>query len=368
MAYTTINDSSAHFHIQLYTGTGSLNSVTNDANAGDFKPDWIQIKNRSQAWSNIVFDSSRGTNKALYTPASDGDVTSNARGYVSAFNTDGFTVGAGSSGSDNVNTNGNNYVAWQWKANGGTTVSNSNGSITSTVQANTTAGFSIVLYTGNETSGATVGHGLSGAPDVVIGKRREGTGYWIVSSNNLDTQGTTGGSPDAPRNMYFNTQDAAQNDKIVRAINATTFEISNSSSMNANTDDMVAYCFKAIKGFSHFGHYRGNGNADGKFTYTGFKPAYVVIKKSSGAGNWYTYDTERNGSSGPDTNQAHRILYLNDSSAEVDISDRGIDMVSNGFKARNTLDNVNLSGDEYFYMAFATHPFVSSAGVPTTAK
>jgi hypothetical protein len=362
MAYTTINDSSAHFQTKIYTGNGSSGTAhTNDGNA-NLQPDYVWIKNRSSSTDNVNFDSSRGATKNVRSNTDAAESTNS--NFLQAFSTDGFTVGD----SARVNTNGNNYVAWQWKANGGTTVSNSNGSITSTVQANTTAGFSIVLYTGNETTGATVGHGLSGAPDVVIGKRRVGTGYWIISSNNLDTNGTTGGSPDAPRNMYFNTQDAGQSDKIVRAINATTFEISNSNSMNANTDAMLAYCFKAIKGFSHFGHYRGNGNADGKFTYTGFKPAWVMIKKSSGTGNWYIYDTERNGSSGSNTNQAHKILYANDTSGEVDNSDRGIDMISNGFKARNTLDNVNLSGDEYFYMAFATHPFVSSAGIPVTAR
>ena len=362
MAYTTINDSSAHFQIKLYTGNGSSGTAhTNDGNA-NLQPDYVWIKNRSTATDNVNFDSSRGATKNVRSNTDAAESTNS--NFLQAFSTDGFTVGD----SARVNTNGDNYVAWQWKANGGTTVSNSNGAITSTVQANTTAGFSIVLYTGNETSGATVGHGLSGAPDVVIGKRRVGTGYWIISSNNLDTNGTTGGSPDAPRNMYFNTQDAAQSDKIVRAINATTFEISNSNSMNANTDAMLAYCFKAIKGFSHFGHYKGNGNADGKFTYTGFKPAWVMIKKSSQTGNWYIYDTERNGSSGSNTNQAHKIVYANDTSAEVDNSDRGIDMISNGFKARNTLDNINLSNEEYFYMAFATHPFVSSAGIPVTAR
>ena len=361
MAYTTINDSSAHFQNMLYTGNASSNAITNTGNS-NLKPDFLWLKARDESQPATIRDSSRGTSEYLYTTNNNAAATNS---YLTSYNTDGFTLNA----TDNeVNGNGNTYVAWQWKANGGTTASNSNGSITSTVQVNNTAGFSIVLYTGNETSGATVGHGLSGAPDVVIGKRRVGSGYWIISSNNLDTNGTTGGSPDAPRNMYFNTQDAAQSDKIVRAINATTFEISNSNSMNANTDAILAYCFKAIKGFSHFGHYTGNGDADGPFIYTGFKPAWVMIKKSSGTGNWYMYDTERNGASGPNTNQAHRILYANDSSGEVNNSDRGIDMISNGFKARNTLDNVNLSGDVYFYMAFASSPFVSSAGVPTTAR
>jgi hypothetical protein len=295
--------------------------------------------------------------------STDAEVTNNSRGYVSAFGTDGFTVGAGSAGSDQVNTNGQNYVAWQWKCNGGTTSSNSNGSITSTVQVNTTAGFSIVLYTGNETSGATVGHGFSSAPDVVIGKRRVGTGYWIVSSNDLDAQGTTGGSPDAPRNMYFNSTDQAQSDKIVRAINATTFEISNSNSMNANTDAMVAYCFKKVQGYSHFGHYEGNGDDDGPFVYTGFKPAYLMIKRSDGANSWYIFDNKRDDYQNPVSD----ILESNDPAAENANTPR-LDYTANGFKMRVSPNALNADGATYFYMAFAESPFVSSAGVPTTAK
>ena len=363
MAYTTIDDPSAHFQTKIYTGNGSSGTAhTNDGNA-NLQPDYVWIKNRSTSTDNVNFDSSRGATKNV---RSNTDATESTNSnFLQAFSTDGFTVGD----SARVNTNGDNYVAWQWKANGGTTSSNSSGTITSTVQANTTAGFSIVLYTGNATEDATVGHGLSSAPDVVITKRRSGgTAYWIVSSNNLDTNGTTGGSPDSPRNMYFNTQDAAQSDRIIRQINATTVNLQSQASANASGSNYLLYCYKAIKGFSHFGHYTGNGNADGAFIYTGFKPAWVMIKKSSGTGNWYIYDTERNGSSGSNTNQAHRILYANDSSGEVDNSDRGIDMISNGFKTRNTLDNVNLNGDEYFYMAFATHPFVSSAGIPTTAR
>ena len=363
MAYTTIDDPSAHFQTKIYTGNGSSGTAhTNDGNA-NLQPDYVWIKNRSTSTDNVNFDSSRGATKNV---RSNTDATESTNSnFLQAFSTDGFTVGD----SARVNTNGDNYVAWQWKANGGTTSSNSSGTITSTVQANATAGFSIVLYTGNATEDATVGHGLSSAPDVVITKRRSGgTAYWIVSSNNLDTNGTTGGSPDSPRNMYFNTQDAAQSDRIIRQINATTVNLQSQASANASGSNYLLYCYKAIKGFSHFGHYTGNGNADGAFIYTGFKPAWVMIKKSSGTGNWYIYDTERNGSSGSNTNQAHKIVYANDTSGEVDNSDRGIDMISNGFKTRNTLDNVNLNGDEYFYMAFATHPFVSSAGIPTTAR
>ena len=167
MAYTTINDPSAHFHIQLYTGTGSLHSITNNANAGDFKPDWIQIKNRSAAWSNIVFDSSRGVNKALFTPATD-----------------------------SVNTNGQNYVAWQWKANGGTTSTDTTGASSAagyntTIQVNQTAGFSIVRWNGAFDQGNgryNLGHGLGKIPDFVVIKNRDQTGDWYVHHKNIDNK------------------------------------------------------------------------------------------------------------------------------------------------------------------------------------
>ena len=168
MAYTTVDDGSAHFHTQLYTGDGSSsNAITNDANAGDFKPDWIWIKNRTTAVNHVLHDSSRGASKRLYSNATDAESTTV---NFSSFDTDGFTFGGGG---QSYNDSSKNYVAWQWKANGGTTSSNSNGSITSTVQANTTAGFSIVTYVSNNTEGATFGHGLSSAPDVVIVKGRD---------------------------------------------------------------------------------------------------------------------------------------------------------------------------------------------------
>ena len=132
--------------------------------------------------------------------------------------------------------------------------------------------------------------------------------------------------------------------------------------------EVIAYCFKNIQGYSKFGSYTGNNSTDGPFVYTGFKPAYVWIKRTDSTGNWYIYDTERNGSSGPNTNQAHKIVYLNDSSSEVDNTTRGIDMISHGFKVRNTLGDTNADGGTYVYAAFASSPFVSSAGVPTTAR
>ena len=359
MAYTTIDDSSVYFQTKVYTGNGADGTAhTNDGNA-NLQPDFAWIKRRSPAQDNVLFDSSRGPTKNLRSNTDAAESTNS--NFLQSFNTDGFTVGT----SARVNNNGDSYVAWQWKCNGGTTASNSNGTITSTVQINTTAGFSIVLYTGNETSGATVGHGFSSAPDVVIIKRRVGSGYWIVNSNDLDTQGTTGGTPDAPRNLYFNTTDQAQSDKICQAINATTFTISNSNSSNANNDAFLAYCFKEVKGYSKFGHYIGNGQNDGPFIYTGFKPAWLLVKVSGGVGanNWFIIDNKRDTYQNPFSD----LMLVDETTAENADTPRG-DFLSNGFKWQVYPNAFNAGDGQYFYMAFAESPFVSSAGVPTTAK
>ena len=359
MAYTTIDDPSVYFQTKVYTGNSADGTAhTNDGNA-NLQPDFAWVKRRSPAQDNVLFDSTRGPTKNLRSNTDA--VESTNSNFLQSFNTDGFTVGT----SARVNNNGDSYAAWQWKCNGGTTSTNSSGSINSNVQVNTTAGFSIVLYPGNETAGATVGHGFSSAPDVIIGKRRNGaTGYWIVSSNNLDAQGTTGGSPDAPRNMYFNTTDNAQSDKICQAINATTFTISSSNAMDANTNDFIAYCFKEVKGYSKFGHYIGNGDNDGAFIYTGFKPAWLMVKASSGgANNWFIIDNKRDSYQNPFSD----LMLVDETTAENADTPRG-DLLSNGFKWRTNPAAFNGNGSSYFYMAFAESPFVSSAGVPTTAK
>jgi len=354
MAYTTINNPSAHFHTQLYTGTGSLNSVTNDANAGNFKPDWLYIKNRSASWSGIVTDSTRGVNKSLFTPATDAQVTNNARGYVSAFNTDGFTVGAGSSGSDSVNTNGNNYVGWQWKANGGTTATNNAGSISSTVQANTTAGFSIVKWTSDGNNGRTVGHGLGVKPTVIITKNLSATSDWLSFFEEAGVD----------KYLKLNSSSAVSTsaDMFGGGAQATAvFTIGQSAAGYSNGNDIIAYVFAPIQGYSKFGKYTGNGNADGPFVYTGFKPAWVMLKRSSGAADWNIFDNKR-----PGYNETNARLRANDSTAES-TSDAGVDLLSNGFKCRLGSE-FNANSTTNIYMAFAENPLVATNGVPTTAR
>ena len=356
MAYTTIDDPSAHFHTQLYTGNGaSSHSITNDANAGDFKPDWLWVKNRSSSGGtgpNIVFDTTRGNTKDLHVNNDEAEHTNS--NVLLSFDTDGFSVGT----SGVVNNNTDNFVAWQWKANGGTTSSNNDGSYTSTVQANTTAGFSIVKY-GDATSfsastPATVGHGLGKAPKWVIIKNLDGTRDWGVHHAGLT---------DAQKIIYLNLTNAEANSSGFMnstAPSSTVFTVNTLNVANGNNLEYIAYCFAEIQGYSKFGSYAGNNSADGPFVYTGFTPAWVMIKRTDGGtNNWPIWDYERGVYNG-----ARAELYANLSNAEA--TDTAIDILSNGFKLRNASTEWN-NGTNYIYMAFAKHPFVSSKGAPTTA-
>jgi|9_EtaG_2_1085328.scaffolds.fasta_scaffold14827_2 hypothetical protein len=364
MAYTTIDDPSVYFQTQLYTGDGnSTKAITNTGNS-DLQPDWLWIKNRSSSGGtgpNMIFDSTRGPTKDLHVNNSEAEHTNS--NTCKSFNTDGFTVGDGGV----VNNNTDNFVAWQWKANGGTTSSNTDGSITSTVQANTTAGFSIVTYTGTGST-ATVGHGLGVKPSVIIIKARteptggvhfgSDQGNWIVYH-----QGTAS-DPETDL-LLLNEYDAAvdstghMNDT---APTTSVFTIHTNVDVNESSDTYVAYCFAEKQGYSKFGSYTGNGNADGAFIYTGFKPAWVILKRSSGIADWNIFDNKR-----PNAfNEANGRLRANDNTTES-TSDAGVDLLSNGFKCRLGSE-FNASSTTNIYMAFAEHPFVSSKGVPTTAR
>ena len=352
MAYTTIDDPSAHFHTQLWTGNGGNQSITNDANAGDFKPDWIWTTSRSNAYNNGMFDSSRGVQKEITSNQANAEAT--LSGGVNSFDTDGFTFNGAS-----YNTNGYTFVGWQWKANGGTTSSNSNGSITSTVQANTTAGFSIVTYAGSN-SASTVGHGLGAVPEVIFVKNRDASANWksyhkpISETHTLSLNGTGAKSDQESFNDTAPT--------------STVFSLlGNTDNVNRSGENFVAYCFTPIKGYSKFGKYKGNATSgdDGAFVYTGFKPAWIMVKSSSNSGQeWVIFDNKR------DTfNEMDAWLYANETTAEDSGGDeREVDFVSNGFKFRNAGGPTSYSGRDYIYLAFAEHPFVSSEGVPVTAR
>ena len=354
MAYTNIDDPSAYFQTALYTGNGTGQTITNDGNS-DLKPDFLWFKNRSETVANTLWDSSRGITKFLVSEQTAADYTNPAGYELTSFNTDGFGLGIHNTAGINQSSS-YNYVAWQWKANGGTTASNTDGDITSTVQVNSDAGFSIVTYTGNFTATQTVGHGLGVRPDVVIIKNRDTAVDWVVWTSKL----TSGNM------LKLNATDAqGSSSRIYQAgFTTSTFGIGANNSVNKSGDDLIAYCFAEKQGYSKFGSYVGNGNADGPFVYTGFKPAFVMMKNTSIAGSWRIIDAKRNPS-----NLVNKQLSPNANSAEsTSPAYIASDFLSNGFKLRTSEAEGNGSGHTYIYMAFAENPFVTSTGVPTTAR
>jgi hypothetical protein len=332
---TASTQANKYMDISLYTGTGSSQSIT----GLNFQPDWTWIKGRSGATDHGLYDAVRGVQKQLESNTTDAETTETTG--LTAFNSNGFTVGALAQ----LNTSTATYVGWNWKANGSGS-SNTAGTITSTVSANTSAGFSIVTYTGNQTAGATVGHGLGVAPSMVIIKSRGAVTSWPVYHSALGaTQWLLLNSTNAATTSNQEFNDTAPT--------STVFSIGNSSSNSNQAATYVAYCFAQIAGYSAFGSYTGNGSTDGPFVFTGFRPRYVLVKSSStgGAGYYWTItDTSRNTS-----NLAN--LTLNPDTSNVEDNSYGMDILSNGFKIRNTYGTFNGSGVTYIYMAFAENPF-----------
>ena len=357
MAYTTIDDPSVYFQTTLYTGDGNSSQAQTNTGNSDLQPDWVWIKKRAggSARSNQLYDSSRGVTKLLHSDANDGESTQSAG--LTAFSSDGFTVG----NDDGIGANTATYVAWQWKCNGGTETNSqaeSGSNIACSVQANTTAGFSIITYTGTGGTGHTFLHGLGSAPAWFIIKRRSGTEDWAVYHHKNTSQ------PETDHLLLNST--AATDDSETRfddtAPNGTEIALGNNAVGNADASTYVCYAFKEIQGYSKFGSYTGNGNVDGPFIYTGFKPAWVILKRSSGVADWNIFDSKR-----PNAfNEANGRLRSNDNTVES-TSDAGVDLLSNGFKCRLGSE-FNANGTTNIYMAFAESPFVSSEGVPTTAR
>jgi len=351
MAYTSIDDGSAYFQVKTYSGTGATQSITNDGNS-DLQPDWIWWKRRDAAYSHGLVDSSRGTGKYLRSDSSSAEGTDYA--YITSFDSDGFTIPSGDQSSNNSS---GTYVAWQWKANGGTTSSNTDGSITSTVQANTDAGFSIVTWTGNGTSGATVGHGLGVKPNhIIIRNRSTASINW---TNYVEEIGAT-------KFLQLNVTNAettATNRFNDTEPTTSVFSLGDSSRSNGNTSDMIAYCFAEKQGYSKFGKYFGNGNAEGPFVYTGFKPAFVMWKQTNSARNWAIMDSARD-----PFNEVDQMVWADLTNAESTVTTDDVDFLSSGFKMRGAGATTNESGGTYIYMAFAENPFVTSTGIPTTAR
>ena len=352
MAYTTIDDPSAYFQTALWTGDGTAgNAVTFDGNS-DMQPDFVWSKKRNSATSHILKDTSRGgtSDNDLHLVSDLTNAESTYAQYRMDFDSDGFTLdGVGDSGFQGIGTS---MVSWAWKANAGTTASNTDGSITSTVQANTDAGFSIVTY-GGTGSANTVGHGLADTPDVIIFKNRSAANVWAVYHQGLGNN----------LKLVLNTSDAQDADGAF--MNGTlptssVFSVGASVNTNGSGSNYVAYCFAEKQGYSKFGSYVGNGSADGTFVYTGFKPQWVMTKEIGAAGSWVIYDNKRD-TFNPET----KLLSAETNGGESTFTQ--YDFVSNGFKFR-TGGSENGANLTHIYMAFAENPSTTSTGIPTTAR
>ena len=343
-----IDKPNLHFNTKLYTGNGSSgNAITGVG----FQPDWVWIKNRNDSASHNLYDAVRGTSAGKLKSNATAAESYNAQD-LSVFGTDGFTVGS----NNEVNGSSDNMVSWNWKAANSAGSSNSDGSITSTVSANTTAGFSIVSYTGTNAN-ATVGHGLGVAPKVIILKNRDTTNNWCVAHSSIGFS----------KHLALNTTDAAASSSVrFQDTNptSTVYSVGAAGETNGSGNDIIAYCFAEKAGYSKFNSYTGNGNTDGVFVYTGFKPAWIMGKKSAGAtNNWYIFDAVRD-----PFNLTQRKLRPDTNAAEDNNSSKAIDILSNGFKIRNSDSEFNNNGSTYIYMAFAENPIVGSNNIPATAR
>ena len=368
MAYTTIDDPAQHFNTVTYSGNvdnSSQNGSQSITGVG-FQPDWVWIKPRTTVYaagSHNLTDSVRGAGVGLFSDTTNAeyDYGTNANGgSVTAFGADGFTLG----GASQVNEDSNTYVAWNWKA-GGSASANSNGTISTSVSANTTAGFSIVSYTSNGTASQTVGHGLGAVPHAIISKNRDSSSssynYWTIYHHSLATAND--------KKLKLNTDDAASTTNEWGDTDPTSTKYyvhtGGDGTTNVSTDKIISYCFTGIKGYSKFGKFTGNNNADGKFVYTGFRPAWVMTKSSGTGGthyDWVMFDNKRN-----TFNPNDDFLDANNTGAETTSGRNIIDFLSNGFKCRSSYGDLN-SNTDYIYFAFAESPFVNSNGIPTNAR
>ena len=344
MAYTTIDDPTIHFTTNLRSGLYGGSDTAFDIG---FQPDWIWNKKRSGSGVHSLFDSVRGfgsSGKVLYSNTTGTEATN---ALIKSVSSTGFTVTASS---DDTGT----MVDWCWKA-GGSASSNSDGDITSSVSVNTTAGFSIVSYTGTG-SNATIGHGLGVTPKWIIVKQRNATRSWEVFHSSIPSMNT--------KYIELNTTAAASTYSPVWGgtdPTSTTFHVGTDNSTNNNSGSFIAYCFAEKKGYSKFGSYTGNQNTDGPFVYTGFRPAWVMVKRTDSTSDWLICDSKR-----PGFNPIDDKLFPNTSQAEDPYE--SFDFVSNGFKITSAGTGHNASGANMIYMAFAESPFVNSNGVANNAR
>lgn len=364
MAYTTINKSTDYFRTKLYTGNASNDTAITFDESTNMQPDLIWIKNRSASQSHALFDAIRGATKRLSSNSSSAESTENTN--LDSFDTNGFTV-------DNeaiVNGSGNSMVAWNWKA--GTTsgiATNADSDITPTAYSfNATSGFSIVKYTGNGSGSTGVPHGLGKKPEFFIIKKTSGTDSWICYHQGISNNGTTyivlnssaaSGSSNNPFNGW-------QSDTV-------NFYLGSAGDTNGSGATFIAYCFASVDGFSKVGSYVGNGNANGTFIYTGFKPAFIIFKRRDNTGEWYIKDNRRSGTAALQNigqMNPNQTQYVAASSNQVENKTSGyaMDILSNGFKARGTDSGINANGGEYIYYAVAEAPLVGSNNIPCTAR
>ena len=344
-----IGKGGSYFNTLIWSGD---NTTRNFTGVG-FQPDWVWIKSRNASSGQVVYDSVRGNGKQIQTNNEDAELTNPQFGYVSSFDSDGFTTTPGTySGyeSGNVNMSGRTYVGWNWRASG-STATNNNGTVTTTVDANTTSGFSIVTFTSPASGSYTLGHGLSSAPDLVIYKCRGTTSPWWTFYTLVD------GSLDY---VNLGSNAAGASDSAGLAVpTSTVFSLVGNYAPGSQTS--IAYCFHSVEGYSKIGKYTGNGSTDGAFVYTGFRPAWVMIKRTDSANDWFIQDNKRLG-----YNPNNSYLEANTTLAEQAETD--VDILSNGFKLRSNGGGHNASGGTYIYMAFAENPFVDSSGVPANAR
>jgi hypothetical protein len=335
----------------LYSGSGSSQVIVNNA---QFKPDLAWIKSRAGTSGNsynLLYDSIRGAGKFVSSNTTNAEA-GNSGDLLGSFNSNGFSVNNTLLGASNPSADGSGttFVGWQWQAGQGSTSSNTSGSITSTVSVNTTAGFSVITWSGNSTSGATIGHGLGVAPKMFIVKVRNRDEGWVVGhtsigwSNFLQLNNTNASASSA---FPFNNT----------APSSTLITLGSGSGTNGSTYNYVGYAWAEIAGFSKFGSYTGNGSTDGPFIYLGFRPKFVLIKRtdSSTSGNWSLLDSSIN-----TYNEAQKILTPN--TADSESTQNYLDLLSNGFKVRYAAANqqINTNGGSYIYAAFAENPFKNS--------
>jgi hypothetical protein len=341
----TISNGANYMAASLWTGDASTPRavVSNLA----FSPDLVWTKDRSVGYQHSLQDTVRGTgaSKKLYSSLTEAENGANSvYGHINSFDSNGFTVATGTGGAQHVNASGVTYVGWSWKA-GGASSSNTAGSITSTVSAGATQGFSVVTYTGTGAN-ATVGHGLGVAPKMIIVKNRTTATGWLVYHASVGNTGAlilNGTNTTVTSVEYWNNTTPT----------SSVFTVGISNAGNQSTNNLVAYCFAEVAGYSKFGSYTGNGSTDGPFVYLGFRPRFILWKRTDSTSDWRIWDTSRS-----PYNAANLILYPNASDAEYTDANQNIDVVSNGFKLRTTTLNVN--GGTYIFAAFAENPFKHS--------